>query len=114
MGLRTVRIRRVAFAIVVFAVRAVVAQSSSDIKLNTAAVEFASQLIQQGHAVADHKGDWSEHRPSPTEQNKFIRVSGFSAYAKWHLGIDERYAAIPSADTNSRTAILKTSTGVVC
>jgi hypothetical protein len=25
-------------------------------------------------------------------ENEFIRVHGFAEYAKWHLGVDERYA----------------------
>jgi len=68
------------------------AQSSGSMKVNENAVAFASQLIQEGHLTADRKGAWREHKPSPDVENEFIRAHGFAEYAKWHLGVDERYA----------------------
>src|SRR4029077_18277628 len=68
------------------------AQSGGSVKLNENAVAFGSQLIQEGHLIADKKGAWREHKPSPDAENEFIRVHGFTEYAKWHLGVDERYA----------------------
>ena len=68
------------------------AQSVGSIKLNENALAFASQLIQEGHLIADRKGAWREHKPSPDVENEFIRAHGFAEYAKWHLGVDERYA----------------------
>ena len=68
------------------------AQSGGSVKLNADAVAFASQLIQEGHLIADRKGAWREHKPSPDVENEFIRAHGFAEYAKWHLGVDERYA----------------------
>jgi hypothetical protein len=68
------------------------AQSNSGIKLNEDAVTFASQLIGEGHLITDHKGGWREHKPSLEAENEFIRAHGFAEYAKWHLGVDERYA----------------------
>ena len=68
------------------------AQSDRSIKLNEHAVAFASQLIQGRHLVADHKGAWRGHKPSPDAENEFIRRHGFDEYAKWHLGVDERYS----------------------
>ena len=68
------------------------AQSDAGIKLNKNAVAFASQLIQDGHLIADRKGAWREHKPSLDAENEFIRVHGFAEYAKWHFGVDERYA----------------------
>jgi hypothetical protein len=68
------------------------AQSGGSITVNENAVAFASQLIQEGHLIADGKGAWREHRPSPAVENEFIRVHGFAEYAKWHLGVNERYA----------------------
>ena len=65
---------------------------SGGIKVNEDAVAFASQLIREGHLIADGKGAWREHKPSPGEENEFIRTHGFAEYAKWHLGVDERYA----------------------
>ncbi|MGE5214000.1 MAG: hypothetical protein ACM3NN_09955 [Nitrospirota bacterium] len=69
------------------------ADSDADIKLNENAAAFASQLIRHGHLVADGKGGWHEDKPSPAVENDFIRLHGFAEYAKWHLGVDERYAA---------------------
>ena len=31
------------------------------------------------------------HHPNRAAENEFIRVHGFSQYARWHLGIDERH-----------------------
>jgi hypothetical protein len=67
-------------------------QSDGSIKVNEDAVAFASQLIQEGHSIADRKGAWREHKPSPDMENEFIRAHGFAEYAKWHLAVDERYA----------------------
>ncbi len=67
------------------------AQPASGIKLNQNAFTFAAELIRQGHFIADNKGGWSEHRPSADEENDFIRLHGFDGYAKWHLGIDDRF-----------------------
>jgi hypothetical protein len=69
------------------------AQSGGGIKVNENAVAFASQLILEGHLIADGKGAWREHKPSLGAENEFIRMHGFDEYAKWHLGVDERYAA---------------------
>src|SRR5215471_9734617 len=68
------------------------AQSGGSFKVNQDAVAFASQLIQDGHLIADRKGAWREHKPSLDAENEFIRVHGFAEYAKWHFGVDERYA----------------------
>ena len=81
----------VAVALLFCATRDALAQSSGGIKLNKDASEFAAKLIKEGHVIADGKGAWSKHRPSADEENQFIRVHGFGEYAKWHLGIDERY-----------------------
>jgi len=68
------------------------AQSGGSIRVNQDAVAFASQLIQEGHSIADRKGAWRAHKPSPDMENEFIRAHGFAEYAKWHLAVDERYA----------------------
>jgi len=62
------------------------------VKLNVSAFEHAKELIKQGYVVADERGVWSERQPSAKEENEFIRLHGFGEYAKWHLGIDDRYA----------------------
>ena len=68
------------------------AQPGGSLKMNENAVAFASQLILEGHLIADRKGAWREHKPSPDVENEFIRAHGFAEYAKWHLAVDERYA----------------------
>jgi hypothetical protein len=69
----------------------VLAQTRNSVHLNENAFAFAAQLINEGHVIADGKGAWSKHRPSADQENEFIRLHGFGDYAKWHLGIDERY-----------------------
>ena len=68
------------------------AQSPGGIRLNENALAFASQLIRQGHLIADGKGGWHEHKPSTAVENDFIRAHGFAEYANWHLAVDKRYA----------------------
>src|SRR6266566_4652520 len=62
------------------------------VKLNVGALEHAKELIKKGYAVADERDAWSKRQPSAKEENEFIRQHGFVEYAKWHLGIDDRYA----------------------
>jgi hypothetical protein len=80
----------VAVAIFLCAI-SVLAQTRKSVHLNENAFAFAAQLINEGHVIADGKGAWSKHRPSADQENEFIRLHGFGEYAKWHLGIDERY-----------------------
>src|SRR5947209_15968559 len=77
------------------------AQSGGSIKVNEDAVAFASQLIQEGHLIADRKGAWREHKPSPDMENEFISTHGFAEYTKWHLAVDER----SSLNTQSRFTV---------
>jgi hypothetical protein len=67
-------------------------ENTNAVKVNIGALDYAKELIKQGHIVADGRGAWSEHYPSAVAENKFIRLHGFGEYAKWHLGIDDRYA----------------------
>ena len=67
-------------------------ENTNAVKVNTSAFEYAKELIKQGRIVADGRGAWSEHHPSAVEENEFIRLHGLGEYAKWHLGIDDRYA----------------------
>jgi hypothetical protein len=75
------------------AITGLFALSHGTIKLNEDASAFAARLIKQRLVIADGKGAWSKHRPSTDDENQFIRLHGFGEYAKWHLGIDERYGA---------------------
>ncbi len=84
-------VRSIAVVILLNAISDVRAQSRENIKLNQNALAFAAQLSKEGHVITDGKGAWSKHRPSADEENEFVRVHGFGEYAKWHLGIDDRY-----------------------
>jgi len=81
----------IAVAIFFCATRGLFAEFHGSIKLNEDAFALAAQRISDGHAIADGKGAWNRHRPSPGQENEFIRLHGFGEYAKWHLGIDDRY-----------------------
>jgi hypothetical protein len=85
-------VARIGVLVCVNAISDAQGQSDGSVKVNENAVAFASQLIQEGHFTADHKGAWREHKPPPGAENEFIRVHGFTEYAKWHLGVDERYS----------------------
>jgi len=67
-------------------------ENTNAVKVNIGALEYAKELIKQGRIVADGRGAWGEHRPSAVAENEFIHLHGFGEYAKWHLGVDDRYA----------------------
>lgn len=66
-------------------------EKNNAVTLNIGAFEYAKELIKEGQVIADGRGAWGEHQPSAEAENEFIRLHGFGEYAKWHLGIDERY-----------------------
>jgi hypothetical protein len=84
-------VRSIAIALFILSICTVAAQSRRNIQLNEDALAFGAELIKERRFIADHKGAWTEHRPSANEENEFIRLHGFAAYAKWHLGIDNRF-----------------------
>ena len=84
-------VHSIAIAVFIFSICTVTAQSRRNIQLNEDAFSFAAELIKEGRFVADHKGSWTEHRPPADKENEFIRLHGFASYAKWHLGIDDRF-----------------------
>jgi hypothetical protein len=59
------------------------------VTLNQRAYEYAQRLINDGRVALDERDDWSEHRPSTKDENRFIEENGLAEYQKWHLGIDE-------------------------
>jgi len=67
-------------------------EKTDAVKLNVAAFDYAKEFVKQGHVIADGRGAWSKDQPSAEAENEFIRLHGFGEYAKWHLGIDNRYA----------------------
>jgi hypothetical protein len=84
-------VHSIAITVFVFSIGNVAAQSRTGVQLNEDAVAFAAKIIKQGRFIADHKGAWTGHRSSANKENEFIRLHGFTAYAKWHLGIDRRF-----------------------
>ena len=84
-------VHSIAITVFIFSIGTVAAQSRRSIHLNEDALAFAAERIKEGRFVADRKGAWTGHRPSADEENEFIRLHGFGAYAKWHLGIDNRF-----------------------
>jgi hypothetical protein len=62
------------------------------VSLNKRAYAHAQDLIEAGMFVADERDDWSEHRPTAEQENKFISEHGFAEYQKWYLGVDEEEA----------------------
>jgi len=86
------RVCSITVPILLYSIGAVLGQPLTGIKLNENAVAFATRLMKDGHFTADNKGGWREHRPSAHQENEFIRLHGFGEYAKWHLGIDSRFA----------------------
>jgi hypothetical protein len=85
-------VHSIAITVFIFSIGTIVAQSQRSIQLNKDALAFGAELIKEGRFITDHKGAWTEHRPSADEENEFIRLHGFAAYAQWHLGIDNRFA----------------------
>ena len=59
------------------------------IKLNRLSYASAQKLIRNRQCVLDERGDWTDHRPAKTAEEKFIEQLGFAKYAKWHLGEDD-------------------------
>lgn len=68
------------------------AQTERRVRLNETAYERARRMITQGRAVIDERDDWSEHQPSAQQENDYIRDHGWTAYARWYLGINEEAA----------------------
>jgi hypothetical protein len=63
------------------------------VKLHRSAYEHAQELIKQGEYVLDERDDWSEHQPTAAQENAFIAEHGWTAYGRWHLGIDDQARA---------------------
>src|SRR6266700_5241240 len=58
------------------------------IRLNRRAFDHAKQLIAEGQFVRDERDMWSEHRPTPAQENACIAEHGLREYGRWSLGID--------------------------
>ena len=42
--------------------------------------------------MLDQRGDWTDHRPTRSAENRFIAEHGRAAFGKWHLGEDDEEA----------------------
>jgi hypothetical protein len=62
------------------------------VKLNARAYDHARSLIQDRKVVLDDRDEWSEHRPSAAQENRFIEEHGIQAYGRWFLGVDDEQA----------------------
>lgn len=62
------------------------------VKLNRSALDHAQRLVETGDIVRDERAAWDTHRPSPEDEDTFIREHGIGEYAHWHLGIDDAEA----------------------
>jgi hypothetical protein len=59
------------------------------VKLNARAFDHAKKLVKERQVVLDDRDEWSEHRPSAEEENRYLEQHGFSEYRKWYLGEDD-------------------------
>lgn len=57
------------------------------IELNPAAVKFAQRLLEEGKFKND-EGQWGEHNPNASVENKFLDKHEIAEYGQWHLGLD--------------------------
>jgi hypothetical protein len=62
------------------------------VRLHQSAYEFAQKLIRNRQCVLDQRGDWTDHRPTRSAENRFIAEHGRAAFGKWHLGEDDEEA----------------------
>jgi hypothetical protein len=62
------------------------------LQLHQSAYEYAQKLIRNRQYVLDQRGDWSDHRPARSAENRFIAEHGRAAFGKWHLGEDREQA----------------------
>ena len=60
------------------------------VEINQRGFEHAKQLISEGRAVADERGDWRDHRPGADKQDAYMSAMGAERYGDWHLGIDDQ------------------------
>ena len=59
------------------------------VKLNERGYAHARRLVEEGRVVLDDRDDWSEHRPSAEQENRYIEEHGFAEYGRWYLGVDD-------------------------
>ena len=60
------------------------------VELNQRGFAHAKQLIREGRAIADERGDWPDHRPGADKQDAYMLAIGAGRFGDWHLGIDDQ------------------------
>ncbi len=61
------------------------------VTLNKPAFRQAKKLISEGEVVHDERDDWSEHAPSPDDENHFLDENSWTDYSHWYLGVDDEH-----------------------
>lgn len=61
------------------------------VTLNQAAFRQAKKLVADGKVVRDERDDWSEHAPTPDEENGYLENHSWTDYSHWHLGVDDAH-----------------------
>jgi hypothetical protein len=85
------------------------------VRLHQSAYEHAQKMIRNGQCILDRRGDWTDHKPARTAENRFIAEHGRAAFGKSHLGEDdEEKQKTASAATNSHTATSRMFITVQC
>jgi hypothetical protein len=59
------------------------------VRLSQTSFEHAKRLVKDGSYVYDERDAWSEHRPSASAENAYIKEHGLGAYSLWFLGEDD-------------------------
>jgi hypothetical protein len=62
------------------------------VKLHQSAYDYAQKMIQNRRCVLDQPSDWTDHRPAPNAEDKFIAAHGLAEFGRWHLGEDDEAA----------------------
>jgi hypothetical protein len=55
--------------------------------LNDAAVAHVRQMIDARQYVLD--SDWGDAQPSADDENAYLKIHDWDAYAAWHLGLTD-------------------------
>jgi hypothetical protein len=63
------------------------------VKLHEAGYLHAQELARDGKVELDDRDDWSEHRPTAEQENRYIAEYGIITFGRWHLGIDDEIGA---------------------
>ena len=59
------------------------------VRLNEQGYAHARRLVAERSVVLDDRDEWSKHRPSAQQENRYIDEHGFGEYGRWYLGVDD-------------------------